>query len=47
VKLGRRWTSQHRRGNAYLESAQYAKAMAAVAYDEAFMTELATNCGLL
>lgn len=43
VELGRRWTFEHRRGNAYLESEQYPEA--AVAYHEAFMTELATNCG--
>ncbi len=43
VELGRRWTFQHRRGNAYVESARYPEA--AVAYHEAFMTELATNCG--
>jgi SAM-dependent methyltransferase len=43
VELGGRWTFQHRRGNAYIESARYPEA--AVAYHEAFMTELATNCG--
>ena len=43
VELGRRWTFQHRRGNAYVESERYPEA--AVAYHEAFMTELATNCG--
>jgi predicted SAM-dependent methyltransferase len=43
VELGRRWTFQHRRGNAYVENAGYPEA--AVAYHEAFITELATNCG--
>jgi SAM-dependent methyltransferase len=43
VELGRCWTFQHRRGNAYVESARYPEA--AVAYHEAFMTELAANCG--
>lgn len=43
VELGRRWTFQHRLGQAYVESEQYPEA--AVAYHEAFMTELATNCG--
>jgi hypothetical protein len=43
VQLGQRWTFQHRRGNAYVESAEYPEA--AVAYHEAFMTKLATNAG--
>jgi predicted SAM-dependent methyltransferase len=43
VELGRRWTLQHRHDNAYVESKRYPEA--AVAYHEAFMTELATNCG--
>jgi SAM-dependent methyltransferase len=43
VELGGRWTFQHRRGNAYVESVRYPEA--AVAYHEAFMTGLATNCG--
>ena len=43
VELGRRWTFQHRCGNAYVESARYPEA--AVAYHEAFMTEAVTNCG--
>jgi SAM-dependent methyltransferase len=43
VELGRRWTFEHRRGNAYVENARYPEA--AVAYHEAFMTELARNCG--
>jgi SAM-dependent methyltransferase len=43
VELGRRWTFTHRRDNAYVESARYPEA--AVAYHEAFMIELATNCG--
>jgi cyclopropane fatty-acyl-phospholipid synthase-like methyltransferase len=43
MDLGGRWTLQHRRGNAYVESARYPEA--AVAYHEAFMMELATNCG--
>jgi hypothetical protein len=43
MELGRRWTFTHRRGNAYVESARYPEA--AVAYHEAFMIELATNCG--
>jgi SAM-dependent methyltransferase len=43
VELGRRWTFQHRHGNAYVENERYPEA--AVAYHEAFMTELATSCG--
>jgi SAM-dependent methyltransferase len=43
VELGRRWTFPHRRDNAYVENPQYPEA--AVAYHEAFITELATNCG--
>jgi SAM-dependent methyltransferase len=43
VELGRRWTFQHRRGNAYIESLRYPEA--AVAYDEAFMTESVKKCG--
>ncbi len=43
VELGRRWTFQHRRGNAYVESTRYPEA--AVAYHEAFMTKLVANCG--
>jgi SAM-dependent methyltransferase len=43
VELGQRWTFQHRRGNAYLESLRYPEA--AVAYHEAFMVETAKNCG--
>ena len=43
VELGHRWTFQHRRGNAYVESLRYPEA--AVAYHEAFMTELAVSCG--
>jgi SAM-dependent methyltransferase len=43
VELGGRWTFQHRRGNAYIENPQYPEA--AVAYHEAFMTELAIDCG--
>ena len=43
VELGHRWTFQHRRGNAYIENAKYPEA--AVAYPEAFMTELAIDCG--
>jgi SAM-dependent methyltransferase len=43
VELGGRWTFQHRRGNAYVESARYPEA--AVAYHEGFVTKLATNCG--
>jgi hypothetical protein len=43
VELGRRWTFQHRRGHAYVESERYPEA--AVAYHKDFMTELATNCG--
>lgn len=36
VELGQRWTFQHRRGNAYVESARYPEA--AVAYHNAFVT---------
>jgi len=43
LKLGRRWTFQHRHGNAYVESSRYPEA--AVAYHEAFMTELVATCG--
>jgi SAM-dependent methyltransferase len=43
VELGRRWTFQHRRGNAYIENPKYPEA--AVAYHEAFLTELALDCG--
>ena len=43
MELGRRWTFEHQRGNAYVESTRYPEA--AVAYHEAFMTELAANCG--
>ena len=43
VELGSRWTFRHRRGNAYVENQRYPEA--AVAYQEAFMIELATNCG--
>ena len=43
VELGRRWTFQHRCGNAYIENPQYPEA--AVAYHEAFMTERAMDCG--
>ena len=43
IELGRRWTFRHRRGDAYIENPQYPEA--AVAYHEAFMTELATHCG--
>ena len=43
VELGRRWTFRHRRGNAYIENPRYPEA--AVAYHEAFMIELVTNCG--
>jgi SAM-dependent methyltransferase len=43
VELGGRWTFRHRRGNAYVENVRYPEA--AVAYHEAFMTGLATNCG--
>jgi SAM-dependent methyltransferase len=43
VELGNRWTFRHRRGNAYIENPQYPEA--AVAYHEAFMTELAIDCG--
>jgi SAM-dependent methyltransferase len=43
VELGRRWTFEHHRGNAYVENMRYPEA--AVAYHEAFMTELVTNCG--
>ncbi len=43
VELGGRYTFQHRRGNAYVESVRYPEA--AVAYHEALMTGLATNCG--
>jgi hypothetical protein len=40
---GCRWTFRHRRGNANVENLRYPEA--AVAYHEAFMTELVTNCG--
>ena len=43
VELGGRWTFRYRRGNAYIESVRYPEA--AVAYEEAFMRDLATNCG--
>jgi hypothetical protein len=43
VELGGRWTFGNRRGNAYIESARYPEA--AVAYHEAFMVDLAKNCG--
>ena len=43
VELGHRWTFRHRRGNAYIENLRYPEA--AVAYHEAFMTELVANCG--
>jgi SAM-dependent methyltransferase len=43
LELGGRWTFKHRRGNAYVESPRYPEA--AVAYHEAFMTEVITNCG--
>ncbi len=43
AELGRRWTFRHRCGNAYVENPRYPEA--AVAYHEAFMAELATNCG--
>ena len=43
VKLGGRWTFQHRLGNAYVENLQYPEA--AVAYHEAFMTKLVADCG--
>jgi SAM-dependent methyltransferase len=43
VELGGRWTFRHRRGNAYIESVRYPEA--AVAYDEAFMIDLARKCG--
>ncbi len=43
LELGRRWTFQHRRGDAYIENPRYPEA--AVAYHEAFMTESASNCG--
>jgi SAM-dependent methyltransferase len=43
VELGGRWTFRYRRCNAYLENQRYPEA--AVAYHEAFMTELAMNCG--
>ena len=43
IELGRRWTFRHQRGDAYIENPRYPEA--AVAYHEAFMTELATNCG--
>jgi predicted SAM-dependent methyltransferase len=43
VELGHRWTFQHRRGNAYIENAKYPEA--AVAYHEAFLPELAIDCG--
>jgi SAM-dependent methyltransferase len=43
VELGGRWSFRHRRGNAYIESAQYPEA--AVAYEEAFMIDLARKCG--
>jgi hypothetical protein len=43
VEVGRRWTFQHRRGNAHVETARYPEA--AVADHKAFITELATNCG--
>lgn len=43
MELGVRWTFQHRQGDAYIENIRYPEA--AVAYHEAFMKELATNCG--
>jgi SAM-dependent methyltransferase len=43
VELGRRWTFPHRLGNACIENLRYPEA--AVAYHEAFMTDLAKNCG--
>jgi SAM-dependent methyltransferase len=43
VELGGRWTFRHPRGNAYIESVQYPEA--AVAYNEAFMIDLARKCG--
>ncbi len=43
VELGGRWTFRHRRGNAYIESAQYPDA--AVAYHEAFVIDLVKKCG--
>jgi hypothetical protein len=43
VKLGGRWTFRHRCGNAYIESAKFPEA--AVAYHEAFVTDLAKKCG--
>jgi SAM-dependent methyltransferase len=43
VELGRRWTFQHRCGNAYIENRKYPEA--AVAYHEAFMTKLTMDCG--
>jgi len=43
VELGGRWTFRHRRGRAYIESAQYPEA--AVAYHEAFVIDLAKKCG--
>ena len=43
MELGRRWTFQHRRGNAYVENALYPEA--AVAYHEAFVTKLTTAIG--
>jgi len=45
MKLGGRWTFQHRRGNAYIEHPRYPEAT--VAYHEDFMTELAIDCGFL
>jgi hypothetical protein len=38
-----RWTFRHRRGNAYIESTRYPEA--AVAYHEAFLIDVAKNCG--
>lgn len=43
VELGGRWTFQHRRGNAYIESMRYPEA--AVAYKEMFMIDLVRKCG--
>lgn len=43
VELGGRWSFRHRCGNAFIESAQFPEA--AVAYHEAFMVDLAKNCG--
>jgi SAM-dependent methyltransferase len=43
LELGRRWTFQHRSGDAYIEDPQYPEA--AVAYHEAFMTKLVIDCG--